>query len=57
MSSRPCKDCTKRHLGCHDRCPDYQATKPTYKDGVYDEARLYLVEKHHRLKKQFKGRD
>lgn len=26
-SSFPCKDCTKRYLGCHDRCEDYQSIK------------------------------
>lgn len=20
----PCKDCTKRHTGCHSECPDYK---------------------------------
>lgn len=22
-----CKDCPKRQMGCHDRCPDYQKEK------------------------------
>jgi hypothetical protein len=21
----PCKDCEKRHLGCHSKCEEYQA--------------------------------
>lgn len=27
MSFTPCKDCTKRELGCHDRCPEYTQFK------------------------------
>ena len=27
MSFAPCKDCTKRELGCHDRCDDYKLFK------------------------------
>ena len=27
MSFTPCKDCTKRELGCHDRCPEYAQFK------------------------------
>ena len=23
----PCKNCTERYLGCHDRCEKYQAVK------------------------------
>ncbi len=30
MAKAPCRDCTKRHLGCHDSCEEYQATKPKY---------------------------
>lgn len=25
--NNPCKDCTKREIGCHDRCDDYKAFK------------------------------
>lgn len=24
MMQPPCKDCKKRELGCHGRCPEYQ---------------------------------
>lgn len=25
MVTAPCKDCSKRYLGCHSKCDEYQA--------------------------------
>ncbi len=50
--SKPCLDCTKRYLGCHDKCDDYQATKPKYNQ-IVDEAKSYLFDKHWNLKKYY----
>jgi hypothetical protein len=36
--SAPCKDCEKRYLGCHSRCPEYQA--------FYEENKKRLEAKH-----------
>lgn len=30
MALAPCKGCTKRELGCHDRCEEYQTFKKEY---------------------------
>lgn len=57
MAVTVCKDCTKRYLGCHDRCIDYQSSKPKYKQGAYDEAKAYLMDKHWKLKRDYGGRD
>lgn len=27
MKKHICKDCTKRYLGCHDKCEEYQSIK------------------------------
>jgi len=27
LPSAPCKDCTERYLGCHNRCPKYASFK------------------------------
>ena len=27
MSRAPCKDCVRRHLGCHSECEDYRKMK------------------------------
>ena len=27
----PCKECTEKFLGCHDRCPKDQRGEPGYK--------------------------
>ena len=56
MAKAPCRDCTKRHLGCHDKCDDYQATKPKYNQ-IVDEAKLYLSDKRHKFKKDYGRRD
>ena len=31
-SNTPCKECTKRHLGCHDHCEEYQAARAEYEN-------------------------
>ena len=28
----PCKDCSERYLGCHDRCPKYASFKMKNKE-------------------------
>lgn len=56
MAITVCKNCTKRYLGCHDKCSDYQTNKAQYKQGGYDDAKGYLVDKHYKLKKDFGGR-
>lgn len=55
--SKPCLDCTKRYLGCHDKCDDYQATKPKYKADGYNDTESYIHDKRLRLKKDYGGRD
>lgn len=25
MERSPCKDCTRRYLGCHSKCPEYKS--------------------------------
>jgi hypothetical protein len=32
MSDAPCKDCAKRALGCHDKCPKYGKWKADRED-------------------------
>lgn len=56
MAITVCKNSTKRYLGCHDKCRDYQANKAQYKQGGYDDVKGYLVDKHYKLKKDFGGR-
>ena len=46
MSIAPCKDCTKRYLGCHDRCKDYQE---------FHKEQMELREIRRRRKDQFYG--
>ena len=36
-----CKDCTKRHLGCHDECEAYKRDKEEY-------GRLKVIEENER---------
>lgn len=33
MRVSPCKDCSERHLGCHDRCPKYQDWRKEVTEG------------------------
>lgn len=54
--SKPCLNCTKRYLGCHDKCKEYQLSKAQYKKGGYDDVKGYFVDKHYKLKKDFGGR-
>lgn len=56
MAKTVCKDCTKRHLGCHDRCEDYQSSKPKYKYHGFDDALAYEIDKHRALKRDYGGR-
>lgn len=41
----PCKDCVapKRHIGCHAKCPDYQAVAEVnkYRRAAINEAKRY----------------
>ena len=36
----PCKDCTDRHPGCHDKCPRYSEWKANL-EKVNEERRKY----------------
>ena len=54
---RPCYGCEapKRYLGCHDRCPEYLATKKDYKQKADSNLKGYLIDKSHKLKKIYGG--
>lgn len=30
IKDNPCKDCTKRKIGCHGKCKEYQAWREAY---------------------------
>lgn len=50
---KPCKDCKRRYIGCHDRCQDYQYFKKLNK-GETDsdlEFKSYLRDAIDRMKK------
>ena len=57
MKKRPCYGCVepKRYLGCHDRCPEYLATKKDYKQNADSDLKGYLIDKSHKLKKIYGG--
>lgn len=52
----PCLNCEERYHACWDDCPKYLATKPKYKDEM-NQTSAYLSDKHHRMKKTYKGRN
>lgn len=43
MIEAPCRNCTDRYLGCHDRCPKYQKYKKfkNAENRAYQEEALY----------------
>lgn len=41
----PCKDCSKRVLGCHATCKEYKAYKDISLDNYY-RAKKYLYHEH-----------
>jgi len=61
----PCKDCGRRHVGCHSECADYAAFKKVYdaeaaavraikrNEDMYDDYKLRTIKKSRkeRLKK------
>lgn len=52
MAITVCKDCDKRHLGCHDECRDYQDSKVKH-DATNYEIQAYMNDKHWKLKKRY----
>ena len=42
MAVAPCKDCSKRELGCHSKCPEYIAYRKQQDEE--NEARRKLLE-------------
>ncbi len=37
MGSYPCKDCTRREIGCHAKCGDYKVAKAIHSENVKEE--------------------
>ena len=39
LSENPCKDCTRRSVGCHARCGEYQSWRALRDKMLEDEAK------------------
>ena len=45
MKVAPCKDCDKRHRGCHDTCSDYKEWKKLNTARVeYEKKEIYPID-------------
>ena len=51
MSFTPCKDCAKRELGCHDKCPDYKQFKTELEEVKQKRADAYRFDNNPRVEK------
>lgn len=56
MIMSPCKDCKKRHIGCHDKCDIYlkykeeiRAFNKKAKEDRYNECVMYEFEKYGKM--------